>query len=72
MVGIRASWKCALCPAIQQTYHLMRLGSNDCIEIPRGWSVVGNVSVCGEHSLGLRRADKARAHPLEESAQQRD
>lgn len=50
VVGVRASWTCFACRAIEKTYQLMMLSQYEALTLPPGWWLLGHASVCSKHS----------------------
>ena len=51
IVGIRSSWTCALCPATENAYQLMRADKLDPLALPRSWKLDEGRTICGRHAL---------------------
>lgn len=49
LVGVRASWTCALCRDQTRTYQLVRIAAPQALDLPAGWLLVNEQTVCGLH-----------------------
>jgi hypothetical protein len=63
VVGLRASWTCALCKKIERSYQLVLLADPQELTLPDGWKLVKQealtLSVCGTHFVAVPQTQEA-------------
>jgi hypothetical protein len=58
MIGVRATWFCALCRTRESTYQLVLGAAAIKLDPPARWHFEDGLTICGDH--GDRHADAAR------------
>lgn len=53
VIGIRASWTCALCRETEKTYQLLRVAesADELLRLPPGWRLWDRATVCRRHTV---------------------
>jgi hypothetical protein len=65
MIGVRATWFCAICRAREGTYQLALGSAPVKLDPPQGWHFEDGLTVCGNHSRTVSQTVRHDARVIE-------